>query len=201
SVCVLVVTLFNFSLVAVSIILNNKRSYILASIYLLIAIAASYLTFISNSRTSFITLVIVFIIVTFTFISDVLKKQELLTWKSITGVCLLTLFGVGLFVLIENPAYTVLETTVIAKFQRKIEHGSLTAGRVEIWQPIIEGAGLFGKGSGYFSAISGLGAHNSFLHILSLYGWFAAIAYACFWLFMLVTSLIYYMTHKLTHVH
>src|SRR5690625_1090430 len=201
SVGVLAVTLFSVSLVAGTSLLKNKRSYILASIYLLIAIAAGYLTLISNSRTSFITLVIVFIIVTITFIYDVLKKQELLSWKSITGVCLLTLFGVGLFVLIENPAYTVLETTVIDKFQRKIENGSLTAGRVEIWQPIIEGAGLFGKGSGYFSEISGLGAHNSFLHILSLYGWFAAIAYTGFWLFMLVTSLIYYITHKLTHVY
>src|SRR5699024_12475123 len=86
-------------------------------------------------------------------------------------------------------------------FQRKIENGSLTAGRVEIWQPIIEGAGLFGKGSSYFSEISGLGAHNSFLHILSLYGWLAAIAYAIFWLVMLIKRLIYYITHKPTHLH
>jgi len=201
SIGVLAVTLFSVSLVAGTSLLKNKRSYILASIYLLIAIAAGYLTLISNSRTSFITLVIVFGIVAMTFIYDVLKGRHLLSWKSIIVVSLLAVFGASMFILIENPAYTVLETTVIDKFQRKIESGSLTAGRVEIWQPIIEGAGLFGKGSGYFSEISGLGAHNSFLHILSLYGWFAAIAYACFWLFMLVTSLIYYMTHKLTHVH
>src|SRR5690625_4139314 len=106
-----------------------------------------------------------------------------------------------MFILIENPAYTVLETTVIDKFQRKIENGSLTAGRVEIWQPIIEGAGLFGKGSSYFSEISGLGAHNSFLHILSLYGWLAAIAYALFWLFVVVKRLMYYSTHKTPHLH
>jgi|GEM_PF-5525907 len=201
SVGVLAVTLFSVSLVAGTNLLKNKRSTILAIIYLIIAIAAGYLTLISNSRTSFITLVIVFVIVTITFIYDVLKRRQLLSWKSIIYVSLLALFGVSMFILIENPAYTVLETTVIDKFQRKIENGSLTAGRVEIWQPIIEGAGLFGKGSSYFSEISGLGAHNSFLHILSLYGWLAAIAYAIFWLVMLIKSLIYYITHKTTHIH
>src|SRR5699024_2780151 len=220
SVGVLAVTLFSVSLVAGTNLLKNKRSTILAIIYLIIAIAAGYLTLISNSRTSFITLVIVFVIVTITFIYDVLKRRQLLSWKRIIYVSLLALFGVSMFILIknsvytmlkrrqllsctniiylsllalfgvsmfiliENPDYTVLETTVIDKFQRKIENGSLTAGRVEIWQPIIEGAGLFGKGSSYFSEISGLGAHNSFLHILSLYGWLAAIAYAIFWLVM-----------------
>src|SRR5690625_7878018 len=86
--------------------------------------------------TSFITLVIVYVIVTITFIYDGLKRRQLLSWKSIIYVSLLALFGVSMFILIENPAYTVLETTVIDKFQRKIENGSLTAGRVEIWQPI-----------------------------------------------------------------
>src|SRR5690625_1036526 len=136
-----------------------------------------------------------------TFIYDVLKGRHLLSWKSIIVVSLLAVFGASMFILIENPAYTVLETTVIDKFQRKIESGSLTAGRVEIWQPIIEGAGLFGKGSGYFSEISGLGAHNSFLHILSLYGWLAAIAYVIFWLVMFVNSLIYYIIHIIKHIH
>src|SRR5699024_10298816 len=144
---------------------------ILASIYLLIAIAAGYLTLISNSRTSFITLVIVFVIVTITFIYDVLKGQHLLSWKIIIVVSVLSVFGTSMIIMIENPVYAVLETTAIDTFQRNIESVSLTAGRVEIWQPIIEGAGLFGKGSGYFSEISGLAAHNSFLHILSLYGW------------------------------
>src|SRR5699024_4080436 len=83
----------------------------------------------------------------------------------------------------------------------KIENGSLTAGRVEIWQPFIVGAGLFGKGSSYFSEISGLGAHNSFLHILSLYCWLAVIAYAIFWLFMLIKCLICYIINKTTHIH
>src|SRR5690625_7065972 len=106
----------------------------------MIAVAGGYLTLVSNSRRSFIALVIVFVIVTITFIYGVLKRRQLLSWKSIIYVSLLALFGVSMFILIENPAYTVLETTVIDKFQRKIENGSLTAGRVEIWQPIIEGA-------------------------------------------------------------
>src|SRR5699024_4844569 len=55
SVGVLAVTLFSVSLVAGTNLLKNKRSTILAIIYLIIAIAAGYLTLISNSRTSFIT--------------------------------------------------------------------------------------------------------------------------------------------------
>src|SRR5699024_9712888 len=86
SIGVLAVTLFSVSLVAGTSLLKNKRSYILASIYLLIAIAAGYLTLISNSRTSFITLVIVFGIVAMTFIYDVLKGRHLLSWKSIIVV-------------------------------------------------------------------------------------------------------------------
>src|SRR5699024_12096195 len=113
----------------------------------------------SNSMSSIFTLVIVYVIVIITLFYDVLKRRMLRSCKSIIYVSLLALFGVSMFILIENPDYTVLETTVIDKFQRKIENGSLTAGRVEIWQPIIEGAGLFGKGSSYFSEISGLGAH------------------------------------------
>src|SRR5690625_5791475 len=79
SVGVLAVTLFSVSLVAGTNLLKNKRSTILAMIYLLIAIAAGSLTLISNSRTTFITLVIVFVIVTITFIYDVLKRRQLLS--------------------------------------------------------------------------------------------------------------------------
>src|SRR5699024_2756399 len=48
SVGVLAVTLFSVSLVAGTNLLKNKRSTILAIIYLIIAIAAGYLTLISN---------------------------------------------------------------------------------------------------------------------------------------------------------
>src|SRR5699024_6219011 len=133
SVGVLAVTLFSVSIVAGANLLKNKPSSILEIIDLIIAIDAGYLTLLSNIRISFITLVIVFVIVTITFIYDVLKRRQLLSWKIIIYVSLLALFGVSMFILIENPAYTVLETTVIDKFQRKIENGSLTAGRVEIW--------------------------------------------------------------------
>src|SRR5699024_11818441 len=79
--------------------------------------------------------------------------------------------------------------------------GSLTAGRVPIWTTIIDNAGLFGKGSGYFSEISGHGAHNSFLHILSYYGWLAAITYTFFWLVMLIKSIHYYLTGNLINTY
>src|SRR5699024_2745322 len=81
AVRVFAVTLFSVSLVAGTSRLINIRAYILASLYLLIAIAAGYLSLISNSLTSSITLVIVFVLVTITFIYDVLKGRHLLSWK------------------------------------------------------------------------------------------------------------------------
>src|SRR5699024_10679627 len=164
-------------------------------------IGAGYLTLISNSRTSFITLVIVFVIVLTMFIYDMLKMRNLLSWRSVLITIFLMVGGMSLFIFIDNPAYGVLESTVLDKFTRDIESDSLTAGRVPIWTTIIDNAGLFGKGSGYFSEISGLGAHNSFLHILSLYVWLAAIAYTLFWLVMLIKSIYYYLTEKLTNTY
>src|SRR5699024_11903163 len=98
--------------------------------YILITNSAWYLTLITICRTSFISLFIVFGILAIKFIYDVLKGRHLLSWKSIIVVSLLAVFGASMFILIENPAYTVLETTVIDKFQRKIENGSLTAGQI-----------------------------------------------------------------------
>src|SRR5699024_6085453 len=201
SVGVLAVTLFSVSIAAGTSLLKNKQRYILAFIYLLIALGAGYLTLISNSRTSFMTIVIVFVIIFVTFVYDVLKTRNLLSWKSVLIITLLALGGMSLFILINNSVYAVLESIVLDKFTRKIEAGSLTAGRAAIWKPIIEDAGLFGKGGGYFSKISGLGAHNSFLHVLSFYGWFAAVVYAVFWLAMLIKSIHHYLTTKLTHTY
>src|SRR5699024_10971320 len=77
SVGVLAVTLFSVSLVAGTSLIKKGRRYLLAILYLLIVIGAGYLTLISNSRTSFITLVIVFVIVLTMFIYDMLKMRNL----------------------------------------------------------------------------------------------------------------------------
>src|SRR5699024_5039895 len=102
SVGVLAVTLFSVSLVAGTNLLKNKRSTILAIIYLIIAIADEYLSLNYNNLSYFINLVIVIVILKITIIYDMLKKRQLLYLKSIIYVSLLTLFGVSMFILIEN---------------------------------------------------------------------------------------------------
>lgn len=201
SVGVLAVTLFSVSLVAGTSLLKAKQNYLIAFISLFISLGAAYLTIISSSRTSFLTLALIFAIVSVTFTYDVLKTRNLFNWKTIIITILVAFVGALLFVVIDNPVYAAFESRILDKFSRKIENGSITAGRISIWIPIIESTGLFGKGPGYFKEISGLSAHNSFMHMLSIYGWFAAIAYVVFWLFMLFRSVHYYLTEKLNNTY
>ena len=196
----LAVTLFSASIVAGVSLLKSQQRYILALIYLLIAIGAGYLTIISNSRTSFIALVVVFAIVTLTYIYEVLKMYNKLSWKSIFITILLAIGGLSLFVLIDNPAYAVLESTVLDKFTSKIESGRLTAGRAEGWQGIIQDTNMFGTVS-YFESHNWVHAHNSFLEIIVYYGWFTGAAYLLFWLAMLIKSVHYYIMEKLINAY
>lgn len=201
SVGVLAVTLFSVSLVATTSLIKERKNYLLAILSLLIGVMAGYLTIISASRTSFITLVIIFALISISFIYDVLKTRNLLSFKSVIITIGLIIGGTSIFLIFDNPLYAAIESSVLDKFNRKVDSGSMTSGRMPIWTEIINHAGLFGKGTGYFKEISGLGAHNSFLHIVSLYGWVAAVFYMIFWLAMLIKSVHYYLTEKLANTY
>lgn len=201
SLGVLSVTVFSVSIVSAFGLIKMRQNYWLAIIYFLIGLAAAYFTAISASRTSFLTLIAITVLVVSVYLVSILKSRELLSIKNVFIVSFLMIGALVLFIVIDNPIYSAIDTNIIAKFERKLGNNGITDGRMRIWTVIVKDAGMFGKGVNHFREISGLGAHNSFFHIVSFYGWLAAFFYLGFWILALVKSIKYYLAERFTNAY
>lgn len=157
----------------------NIFSTLLLSVFtmLLIVIVAS-----TGSRTSFVTSVVVILIGLLLFIKNIwseLKNRRKLIVKIVSRVALCIPPIALVFSMINKlfPISYYIEESILSKFTRQAEQGRLLSGRENIWEQTIQDASLFGNGSDYFIDNIGKGAHNTFIHILGVYGWASIVLF------------------------
>lgn len=152
---------------------------------LTLALFCFWLIVISASRTSFLAAIITVFV---GFLSLVLSA---LKYKRFTSLSLKLLIRTPLliitYIVIDKftPLNQYIENVIISKFQRK--SSNLLDGREIVWLKTVSDARLFGNGESYFDTQVGLGAHNTFIHILAVYGWVPLLIF----IIMSVVSLYY----------
>jgi len=153
--------------------------------YIAISLLLFTLTILTNSRTSFLTGLVVILVglgilvsfsVKFKLFSNLISKAVILV--PILGI-LYYLFNLIL------PMNAFVQENIITKFERK--SSDLLDGRGYLWQTTIKETGLFGNADGYFIDNFSIGPHNTFIAILGMYGW---ISLAIFVIFLLIS--VYY---------
>lgn len=152
-------------------------------------IVITALAILSNSRTAFITIIVLLFVSLSLVFFNVSKKLNITTSiLKIFGILIIFL----LFILILNqfiPIFETINDTVINKFS--VRQGNLLSGRQRSWQHAIQEAGLFGNGQYYFVDSVGLGSHNTFINILGIYGWIPVIIFIAMILVILYKAVKY----------
>ena len=158
---------------------------------LIILILLVYLVSISSSRTSFISLVTIsltgFFILTYYIYKN--KKTLLLLKRGIIYVAV----AVIIFTVVWNTTNlsSIVHESIFLKFEEKLAEGDVLDTRGDIWKQTINEATLFGHGSGYFIESFNLGAHNTFIYILGIYGYIPAIIFILLIINFLLVSMKY----------
>src|SRR5699024_6476484 len=94
------------------------------------------------------------------------------------------------------PIMYYIEESVLSKFNRQVEKGRLLSGRENIWQQTVKEAKLFGNGSDYFVENIGQTAHNTFIHVLGVYGWISLIIFVLIIISFMINSYMYFTKEK-----
>jgi len=175
---------------------NPKEQFIKVKLFLLSIISFSliWLVVISSSRTSFMAVILLTSLGIFSIAIHLIKHGKignLILKGSVAGIALLCLsFLINKFSNFNDYLYY----NIIMKFQNKSD--DLLDLRGDIWKKTFEEAGLFGKGSDYFSQQVGMGAHNTFISILGLYGWVPLILFLVILLALIYLSVRYILVEK-----
>src|SRR5690606_7287271 len=104
------------------------------------------------------------------------KKVIHLTLKTLIRLPLL--FLVYMVIAKFTPINFYIQGAILSKFDNK--SADLLDGRGSVWKQTLSDASLFGNGESYFIDNVGLGAHNTFIHILGVYGWVPMIIFCLF---------------------
>jgi O-antigen ligase len=130
-------------------------------------VVSFFLICVSSHRTSLLTLVMCLAISLARF-----RRLRVIG----LGVLLSIVVSMCAVVMLSERATQVV-AQMILKNSTAFEKGTLLDGRENIWRLAVQDIRLFGHGRRYFiDSTNGLGAHNSFLHILGTRGLLAAIA-------------------------
>jgi O-antigen ligase len=157
--------------------LSKKRR--LAKILLIAAIILTLVSvIISSSRTSFLVVGIITLIMSVHFI--VARRN----FKPI-----LTIIVVGLLVWF-SPIKEMFLNGMVEKFSTTYNEGNFLSGRTTVWQVVAKDSSLFGNGEDYFQKFFE-GAHNSIVYILGVYGIIPAIFLTAFLLFLIVFAFLH----------
>lgn len=132
----------------------------------------------SNSRTSFLTILLICLIYFVMLFSRVMFKK--LKLEALTRLILVIIFILTfLYVLILNTGIDeILEATVITKMTDSTDDE--LSGRTEIWDRAIKDMKPFGNGRHYFPPEDLEGAHSTYISILGQYGTFSAVLFTLF---------------------
>lgn len=161
----------------------NARRKMKSLMYLFLFVISISFTLFSNSRTS---LLVVLIACFFTLILFI-KINKFKLRKLIVPVFILTFIY---FLKLRE----ILQVGIIDKFIRYSDNA--LAGRIGIWQNIINDITIFGHGPEYFKVYIGKGAHNSVLEIIGGNGIIAGIIITVFFLYSIVYSIKYAFDNK-----
>ncbi len=148
---------------------RKRKHYLLVVGLILVLIGCLGLILLSSSRTSLLALLLMLLIVLWRSAIDIARMLSLAAAGLVVLVIVLALLG-------DRAAD--IWAGIYDKTVNSVESGQLLSGREEIWQEAIEHATLLGYDANYFG--SGLTAHNSFIHILALYGSVATLVMMLF---------------------
>ncbi|WHY85622.1 hypothetical protein QNH39_23920 [Neobacillus novalis] len=156
--------------------LSNKGR--LPKLLIIAAILLSLVSVIfSSSRTSFLVVGIITLIISVHFIMAKRNFKPLLI--------IMTIGLIGWF----SPLKEKFLSGLLEKFASLNEAGNLFNGRTGTWQLVVKEASLFGHGDDYFEGFFE-GAHNSLINILGVYGIIPTLLLAAFLLFLIVLAFI-----------
>lgn len=161
---------------------------------LLVSFFSFLLVTISGSRTSFVGIILVLIIVLVSYIISLIKKNGITKKQLFKMLLFIFIISMIIYYIFNSSIYVIIESNIIEKFQRR--SGNITSNRNRIWKIVIENSTFFGHESGYIETLlNGLSAHNTFLYQTGQFGWFAGIFYILFWVTSFVKSLIYFVNN------
>jgi len=156
----------------------EKPSRLIMLLYFFLATLSFLVVVFSASRTSFLAGIIVSVIGLFFIVLFSIKNKLAinLLFKAILGLPIIW----GLYLIVNKyiPLRFYIDDIILSKFDRK--SSNVLDGRNFIWEKTIGEAKIFGNGTSYFNDQIGLGAHNTFIHVLGVYGWLPMIMFTLF---------------------
>jgi O-antigen ligase len=154
--------------------LSKKR--ILAKILVIAALILSLVSVIlSSSRTSFLIVAIITMIISIHF---------LIVKRNIKPLLMIIMAGVIAWF---SPLKEMILGGLVKKFSEFYLDGNLFNGRTSVWEGVLQEGALFGHGEDYFQHFIE-GAHNSIVYILGVYGIVPAILLTAFLLFLIILA-------------
>ena len=147
--------------------------------YLLLLSALLYLTIMSGSRTSALTVILIsFTLVGLMFIRALyIKKLRFIHFLklSLYGLIIVPVFFIiNIFI----PLIEMFNQVIIGKFMLK--QNDILDLRGIVWEQTFEKAGLFGGGRDFFVTETVAAALNTFISILGQYGWVALVLFSIY---------------------
>lgn len=165
-------------------------------IYIPTSIILLYLLLISANRTALFAFGITFIILIILYLSKRVIEGKTTLLRFLSTIFIIFLLIVLYYWFKNSSFYDIFENNIIAKFIARKGKSDLTSGRVEIWRRYFENSNFFGTKSGELKDYIGFSAHNTFIFILSTFGFFSGIMYIIFWMVSLMNLLILFFRFK-----
>ena len=148
--------------------LNSRRFSVINMAWqmtLIVGLACSLiLIFLSGSRTSFITFILMGMIFAGSLFFNVSRNRCMIA-LTVTAVISVTLYILGSAAM--NITSTGFVDTLVNKFLNKLAQGDTTGGRLYIWKLVLSNIQLMGMGNGIFFEQP---AHNTYIMILATKG-------------------------------
>lgn len=145
-----------------------------------------YISLISSSRASLMTIIFITFIGVLLIIIKLTKEGKI---KSLLIRFPIYMFFIALIIFSLSfvfDFFTLFEENIIGKFVKKSNADrTLFDGREHIWLTTLSEAGLFGKGDSYFEERFIIGALNTFIGILGRFGYLTAITFILIVLYVL----------------
>ncbi|AHV96158.1 O-antigen ligase family protein [Paenibacillus sabinae] len=167
---------------------RGKRNLVfhLLSMFLLF-----FLVILSGSRTSTLAAGLSVIAGALFLTLRLIKARKF--WSSLIKTTFFSFLGaVVLYFLARfTPFYNYLYLNILYKFERKSMHGDVLDERGFVWARTLKEAGLWGRGSAYFSKEVGVTAHNTFINILGETGWVSLLIFIAFLILISIASFKY----------
>lgn len=165
-----------------NLIRDYKENYYKTKIFIwvLLLLFIFYLIIISSSRTSFISSIIC-MVVGLLYLTVYSIKNRSFPRLVIKGSFFAIIMAIPTVLIFKfSPLYKDLKEDILNKFNLQTTNGDMLSNRGEIWKRTINDAGFFGKGNNYFADNISIGAHNTFIGIIGVYGWIPTILFVLF---------------------